>query len=149
MFRVLLFLLYLAALIYIMFFSERLGRTLVRPDYSYNLVPFREIGRYIRLRDVFGPWIVFWNLAGNVICFLPLGLLMPWVCRTFSRWYRVALLALFVSLLIESAQLILRVGSFDVDDLFLNTVGGILGYALGALKRRFRRRKGRTGHGLV
>jgi len=29
---------------------------------------------------------------------------------------------------IESAQLITKVGAFDVDDIFLNTLGGALGY---------------------
>lgn len=34
------------------------------------------------------------------------------------------------SLCIELTQLICKVGSFDVDDLFLNTVGGALGFLL-------------------
>ena len=33
-----------------------------------------------------------------------------------------------VSLLVETVQLITKVGCFDVDDLFLNTVGVMLGY---------------------
>ena len=32
------------------------------------------------------------------------------------------------SLFIELMQLITKVGSYDVDDLIMNTVGGILGY---------------------
>ena len=28
----------------------------------------------------------------------------------------------------ELLQLVFKVGSFDVDDLFLNTIGGLLGY---------------------
>jgi glycopeptide antibiotics resistance protein len=38
------------------------------------------------------------------------------------------LLSFLFTLGIELTQLVLRVGSFDVDDIFLNTVGGILGY---------------------
>ena len=33
-----------------------------------------------------------------------------------------------LSLLVELLQLVFKVGSFDVDDLFLNTIGGLLGY---------------------
>ena len=32
------------------------------------------------------------------------------------------------SLLVELLQLVFKVGSFDVDDLLLNTIGGLLGY---------------------
>ena len=35
-----------------------------------------------------------------------------------------------MSLTVEVLQLLFRVGSFDVDDLILNTLGGILGYFL-------------------
>jgi glycopeptide antibiotics resistance protein len=31
---------------------------------------------------------------------------------------------------VEVTQLVTRVGSFDVDDLLLNTIGGILGYLI-------------------
>ena len=31
-------------------------------------------------------------------------------------------------MLLELLQLVFKVGSFDVDDLFLNTIGGLLGY---------------------
>ena len=34
------------------------------------------------------------------------------------------------SLLVELTQLIARTGSFDVDDLILNTFGGLIGYIL-------------------
>ena len=34
------------------------------------------------------------------------------------------------SLFVESVQLVSKVGSFDVDDLLLNTLGGVLGYIL-------------------
>lgn len=36
--------------------------------------------------------------------------------------------SLALSLVVEVSQLFLKVGSFDVDDLFLNTIGGMLGY---------------------
>ena len=36
-----------------------------------------------------------------------------------------------LSLLVELLQLVFKVGSFDVDDLLLNTIGGLLGYIQG------------------
>jgi glycopeptide antibiotics resistance protein len=41
---------------------------------------------------------------------------------------------------VEVFQLITKVGSFDVDDLLLNTIGGICGYILFAICAAIRRR---------
>lgn len=47
-----------------------------------------------------------------------------------------------MSLLVETLQLVFRVGCFDVDDMILNTLGGIVGYLLLKLVER-RRKHGR------
>ena len=46
----------------------------------------------------------------------------------FSPLYNTCLLGFFLSFCIEITQLVFKVGSFDVDDLLLNTIGGILGF---------------------
>lgn len=45
-----------------------------------------------------------------------------------------------LSLGVEVFQLLTRVGSFDVDDLLLNTIGGILGYVLFLICNGIRRK---------
>ena len=140
--RGLLFLSYLVFLCYIMFFAEMLGRTETQREYSYNLVLFREIGRFLRHRDALGMRIVFWNLGGNVLCFMPFGFFVPWMWKQADRWYLSVLLSLYLSLLIELTQLFLRVGSFDVDDLLLNTVGGLLGFLCYRLWQHFCQKRG-------
>ena len=45
-----------------------------------------------------------------------------------------------MSLSVECIQLITKTGCFDVDDIFLNTIGGILGYQVYALMQRKRDR---------
>ncbi len=142
LFRGLLFLSYLVLLCYIMFFAEMLGRTDAERQYSYNLVLFREIGRFLRYRDVLGTQAVFWNLGGNVLCFMPFGFFTPWMWKQADRWYLSVLLSLYLSLLIELTQLFLRVGSFDVDDLLLNTVGGLLGFLCYRLWQLFCTKRG-------
>ena len=137
--RALVFITYLVLLMYIMFFAEMLGRTGADRDYSYNLQLFKEITRFIRYRDVLGMRAVFWNLGGNVLCFMPFGFFVPWLWKHMDRWYLAVLLSLYLSLLIELTQLFLKVGSFDVDDLLLNTTGGILGYLCYKIWRRCRR----------
>lgn len=121
--------LYLVLLTYFLFFAEAMGRNPdARTDYAYNLVPFREIRRFIVYRDILGYKAVFLNLVGNVAAFMPFGFILPEVWDQLNRWYTITLLGFIFSLCIETAQLVGRVGSFDVDDLLLNTVGALIGY---------------------
>ena len=110
-----LLILYIAVLIYVCFFSEDYGRDVITSYYRYNLIPFKEIRRFYIYRDVVGIRAFLANLFGNV-----LGM-------TF-----------LLSLMIEITQLLTRVGSFDVDDLILNTAGGIAGYLLFYIMNKIR-----------
>ena len=47
-----LFTVYFAVLFYFLFFSEKMGRTYSERAYHYNLVPLKEIMRFIRYRKV-------------------------------------------------------------------------------------------------
>lgn len=135
---------YLACLIYFMFFSESYGRTAVHRDYHYNLVLFREIRRFIRYRHVVGTMAVLINVAGNVAVFIPLGFALPILFERIHSFVQVLILSFSISLLAETMQLVLRVGCFDVDDLLLNTIGGCIGYAVYRIFRCFWKR-GRYG----
>jgi glycopeptide antibiotics resistance protein len=68
------------------------------------------------------------NLAGNIIGFSPFGIILPLLSKRFQKLSRVTLATFFLSLTFELIQLIFEFGSFDVDDLILNTIGGIIGY---------------------
>lgn len=129
-FGTVLFLVYMAGLIYFLFFSEEYGRGVEGTVYDYNLYPFREIRRYISYRDVLGMRAVFLNLAGNVIGFMPFGTLLPVLAREARKCWKTGLISFEISALIEVSQLIFQVGCFDVDDIMLNTLGGLLGYAV-------------------
>lgn len=135
-----LFLLYLTALVYFLFFAEMLGRTNVNRVYSYNLILFREIGRFWVHRRQLGALAVFLNIGGNVLIFAPFGFLLPAMRRSLRRAGRVTLLGFFFSLTVETVQLLTRTGSFDVDDLLLNTLGALLGYACYAMIQKKRDR---------
>lgn len=140
---ILFFVLYLAALVYLLFFSEAYGRTISRENYHYNLVLFREIRRFYQYREVLGMRVVIVNLLGNIAAFVPFGFFLPLI-KDRARHFLVVLLAtLSFSLMIELLQLVYRVGTFDVDDLFLNTLGGVLGY-LALRLVQCRKAKGRT-----
>lgn len=127
----LLFLAYIVFLLYFLIFSEWYGRSGEMDTYRYNLVLFQEIQRFWNHREQLG-WIAYANLVGNVVIFIPFGFFMPMASR-----YRSFLLTTFYSfgfsLLVELFQLVTKVGSFDVDDLLLNTVGGMIGFIIFAM----------------
>lgn len=137
----LLFILYLVLLTYFLFFSESFGRTYEQRRYSYNLKPFKEIARFWNSRESLGFAAAFINIAGNILCFVPFGAILPVLNRPARKFPVILFLSFEFSLLVECTQLILRVGSFDVDDLILNTLGGLLGYLAFAACDRIRRKK--------
>ena len=124
----LLFGIYLVLMVYFLFFAESMGRNTSAQEYHYNLHPLREINRYIRHCHRLGMWPVMLNLAGNVVAFVPFGAFLPFLQRKCRSFFRVALYSFEVSLAVELIQLVYRVGSCDVDDVILNTLGGMLGY---------------------
>lgn len=123
------FLLYLLGLCYCLFLADIFGRT-GDHNYAYNLVPFREIKRFLLHSRKLGIKSVFINLAGNIICFIPFGFYLPIQSRRFRRIGSIFLTGFAVSLLIETIQLVTRVGCFDVDDMILNTLGCVIGYSM-------------------
>lgn len=80
------------------------------------------------------------NLAGNVMAFMPFGAILPVLSRPARGAFQITMLSLEFSFLIECFQLMLRVGSFDVDDMILNTLGGFLGYLVFAVCDKMRRK---------
>lgn len=132
----LLFILYITVLVYFLFFSEHYGRT---ADYahSYNLHLFKEIKRFIQYRHVLGMESFIVNIFGNIFAFTPFGFILPIISPKNRRFINVALLSLELTLTIEILQYLLKVGIFDVDDIFLNTVGGVIGYLCYVICRKF------------
>jgi len=64
----------------------------------------------------------------NWLLFLPFGFLVPILWKYNRSIIRTGLLAFISSMLIEIAQIITGRGFFEVDDILLNTLGGICGY---------------------
>ena len=125
---------YLFLLFYVLFFAEQFGRTNAPEGYQFNVRLFREIGRFIRLGLERGNWQPFWiNVVGNILVFIPFGYGIPFLFRKCRNVMLVTLLTFQFSMTVELIQLISKVGSFDVDDLLLNTLGGVIG---GLMARR-------------
>jgi glycopeptide antibiotics resistance protein len=98
-----------------------------------NFVPFREILRYEILTPKF-----FKNVLGNIIVFIPYGFYVSYLLKS-KKVRMIFFLSLLTSVSIESTQFMIgRV--FDVDDIILNVVGGVLGYLIYRLLEKIKNR---------
>ena len=90
---------------------------------SNNLIPFREMFRY----DL-GSRLFLKNVLGNIIMFLPYGFFTSYFLKE-KKLLPILILTVVTSLTIECTQLMIgRV--FDIDDILLNIMGGVLGHYL-------------------
>ena len=95
---------------------------------SNNFIPFKEIMRYKITNRLFIK-----NVLGNMIMFLPFGFFTSLYLKS-EKITLPLLLTLIASLSIEIVQMIIgRV--FDVDDIILNLIGGVLGYLIYSIFR--------------
>ncbi|MCH4889462.1 VanZ family protein [Acidaminobacter sp. JC074] len=97
---------------------------------SYNLEPFKQILIYITRYDHYNFNIWFYNLFGNMILFIPFGFLLPVCFKKGKNLWSNLLLTILFSFSIEGIQYIFAVGIFDIDDIILNTVGGLIGFSI-------------------
>ena len=134
-----LFVLYIGFLIYFLIFSDWYGRTGEMQEYHYNLVLFKEIKRFWQYRHQLGFFAMFTNLFGNVIIFIPFGFFLPMASK-YRRCFATLFWSFGLSLCVETFQLLTKVGSFDVDDILLNTIGGVAGHIIFVICVAIRRR---------
>jgi len=92
---------------------------------SINLVPFTTLIFYLSGKV---NWLIaFYNLAANIVLFIPYGLFLR--MKRFSQW-KTLFIALLMIACIEVLQFIFHRGSMDIDDLILNLLGVYLGFVL-------------------
>ena len=66
----------------------------------------------------------------NVLLFLPFGICLPNLLHFINRFWKISGIAFAFSLFIESIQWTTKRGYFQIDDLWLNVLGALLGYIL-------------------
>lgn len=86
-----------------------------------NLVPFREMFRYPVGSENFNRQVI-----GNILLFMPFGFFATYYTK-IKKISSISFMSILVSLTIEVVQKYIG-RSFDVDDIILNVVGGILGF---------------------
>ena len=141
----LLFLAYAGLMLWLLFGQRleggQLDITLDGSGDNLNLTPFATLQLYWHfLRDGASQPLLqhaVINLVGNVVMFVPLGWFLPRIWQVFRGVFRTVIFGASLICLVELLQYITGLGSCDVDDLILNTVGILVGYILW----RFRHKK--------
>ena len=82
---------------------------------NINLVPFQSEGVF--------------TYCMNVIMFMPLGFLLPYVWKNYRNAIKIGLIGFLFSVFIEFSQLPTN-RLVDIDDLLMNTLGAIIGYVI-------------------
>lgn len=109
--------------------SQVIGITLLNrgaePQTVYNSQVFEVYETALAGNSVFMT-----QLLGNIVMFVPLGILLPICVRRTDGFFRMLLIVFGCSLAIEETQLLTHTGIFELVDLINNTVGGMLGYVV-------------------
>ena len=92
-----------------------------------NLVPFRTIETYI---SDLSFRIAFMNILGNIIPFIPMGFLIPMGFPSQRNIIKTMISCFLLILSVEILQLVLFLGSFDIDDIILNLLSCFIGFIL-------------------
>lgn len=105
----------------------------------YNLYPFWTIHHLLADSQKYTWQEWYKNLFGNIVLFVPLGIYLPLWNKRLWHAGRLALAVIALIFVVESLQLLAMVGTFDVDDIILNTFGAEIGLLFMYILRSFRR----------
>lgn len=132
-----LFVMYFTYLLYrLFFFAYGQYYRFSENEIRYNIIPFKTIGSYIVGISNYKLDVWFFNLFGNVLAFVPMGFLLPLIFSELRSVKAITITTFITSTILEVVQLILRLGITDIDDIVLNTIGGLMGYLLLDLIRK-------------
>ena len=114
-----LFLIYLAVLIWLIIFKTEFSLANINDMRNINLKPYAAPARM-------NGQIVYEEIYFNVLAFLPFGLYLGLL---FKKWnvFQHMLILLSVSTSFEVIQYIFSIGATDITDVINNVMGGIIG----------------------
>lgn len=109
--------------IYALLLFQLLTSTELNRLSGLNIVPFAEIFRY-----PIGSTNFMINVIGNIAIFIPFGYFISGYVKA-NKVSHILFISILTSLTVELVQL--QIGrSFDIDDIFLNVCGSIIGFLL-------------------
>ena len=108
---------------YIFLLFQLLTKVEMNSNSGFNIIPFQDFFSY----EV-GSRLFIFNVFGNIMAFVLFGLIVSSYIKPKTVVPPI-IISLLVSVTVEFVQL--NIGrSFDVDDIILNVVGGLIGFLL-------------------
>ncbi|GKU82645.1 VanZ family protein [Niallia sp. NCCP-28] len=108
--------------------------------YSVNIIPLvsilksiEQIGTAYDGDALFMSSLIIRNVGGNILLFMPLGVLAPIIWRQYKNLSSMLFLGLLLSIFIEGIQFFeilsgSSIRAVDVDDVICNVFGAMIGY---------------------
>lgn len=96
---------------------------------AINLIPLSSIIEFAKIILEGNFTRGFNNIIGNIFVFAPLGYFLPLLFNKCKRINTVILVGFIISFLFETCQYLLYLGSADIDDIILNLIGTVIGFA--------------------
>lgn len=92
-----------------------------------NLIPLIETIKM--LTDGWNIGYSYYQVIANILLFMPLGFLLPLLFEDIRSLKKVFICGCLTSIIIEVSQIFTVMNVVDIDDVILNTLGAVLGYA--------------------
>lgn len=111
-----------------MFFGFGRPQLVELREYRYSLIPVRIplwLPNHFSI-DIIKLWIF---ALGNLLAFVPFGILVPKVFeKHFNTYFKFIVLFVLFILCMEIAQMVTYLGSYDIEDIIVNTMGASIGF---------------------
>ncbi|MEK5040464.1 VanZ family protein [Sporosarcina sp. FSL K6-3457] len=127
---------YTALIVYFLFFGVgRPGAVIGIQEYRFNLIPNIISFSFPTISDLKYFPRGFFEL-GNFAGFIPFGILIPRLYR--CNFFRFISLFFLSILIIETVQMLTFLGSFDINDIIVNSLGAAVGFCAYKIGFRFK-----------
>lgn len=77
---------------------------------QYNIVPFKTIIKFINYYKYYIFKVLFLDLFGNIMAFIPLGCLLPFIRKRVNNFKSIVFISFLFSLFAELTQLLTKAG---------------------------------------
>lgn len=104
---------------------------------AYRVMVIQPFWEYRKLYSSTRKYYWVKQIFNNIIMLLPWGLMLSFITEKVRSVKRMIIAGLSLSVCIEMTQLVTRRGIFELDDLFNNTLGALLGFGIYLLVEKF------------
>ena len=129
------FLFYCLAIFFIAFIGAReIGEFSIDESLQHyaNVIPFATIAEYVSrfAAGEIGIFNLLLNTLGHIVLMIPMGFLLPALFSRMRNLCAATVTGCAVTFVLEFFQMVLKLGSFDIDSIILRGIGTAIGYLI-------------------